>query len=438
MRVLLVVAALLSVVAFAGVPNRLAYQGRLTKADGSPESGVVNVVFSIFDTSNAKLWSETQVLALTSGYYATVLGDLNPIPASAFDGSERELELTIGDTVLAPRQRINSVPYAMLAGAVSGGLPASPNLLSDTLTFASIPAGQSLLAADADWGYWKYVKNSCQNGSILVEEPPADLVTLIQPNTASATRAFKVLHLTFSPGSGSTGEGRLVQQAIASDKASSVTMSAYVKVISGQLFVGPEDKWQAQTASRWTRVAVTATPDRTLGGNFGFTYQPGVLTEAYVALPKVELAEAATPYVETAMTGPSIVDATCTPDWGMGNAAVGGITICSTNIALPWPAHLDAYVSGHIRSAGATRCTVAISINNDLSVQDMCCTATQAAFAPILIDTAGAAIGWVPAATHRQKVLPAGTYSVSYFLYSAGATGCGFNGSTMSVTATRL
>ncbi len=81
---------------------------------------------------------------------------------------------------------------------------------------------------------------------------------------------------------------------------------------------------------------------------------------------------------------------------------------------------------------------MAISINNDLPIQDVCCTPTQAAFAPILVDTAGVVINWVPAATHRQKFLPAGTYPVSYFLYSAGAAGCGFNGSTLSVTATRL
>jgi hypothetical protein len=51
--------------------------------------------------------------------------------------------------------------------------------------------------------------------------------------------------------------------------------------------------------STWQRVAVTdASPVRTLGGAYGFAGQAGVYTEAYVALPKVELGEAATPYLE--------------------------------------------------------------------------------------------------------------------------------------------
>jgi hypothetical protein len=104
--------------AVAQVPLKLNYQGRLMDAAGTPQVGVAQVTFAIFKdaTAGTALWSETQGLALTSGYYATVLGDVNAIPATVFDGTERFLELSLASTPLVPRARMDSVPYAIAAG----------------------------------------------------------------------------------------------------------------------------------------------------------------------------------------------------------------------------------------------------------------------------------------------------------------------------------
>src|SRR4051812_6890363 len=116
MRVLAVaVALMLPALAAAQVPQKLGYQGRLLKADGTPEAGVVKVTFSLFSaaTGGSPLWTEDQNVPPTDGFYSLYLGDVTPLPANIFDGSEKFLELTTNSLALVPRQRVASVPYAI-------------------------------------------------------------------------------------------------------------------------------------------------------------------------------------------------------------------------------------------------------------------------------------------------------------------------------------
>lgn len=105
-------------VAIAEAPATVAYQGRLLKADGSPETGIVNAVFKLFDASTAGnlLWKEPQSLGLSDGYYATYLGVVTPLSPTLFGQAEVWLELSINDAVLGPRQRVGAVPFAMVCG----------------------------------------------------------------------------------------------------------------------------------------------------------------------------------------------------------------------------------------------------------------------------------------------------------------------------------
>lgn len=322
----------------ADVPGKLAYQGRLMRADGTPEVNVVSMKFSIFDatTAGTEKWNETQTVALTDGYYAVLLGDVTPLPATLFDGSDRWLEVAVG-APMTPRQYIGSVAHAFTCKNVSGGTvsatsiqingksvvagaPTGPNLLADTLSFNQIPAGQTNVTANASFGVWNYYANSTAKAEILIEDPPADLLALVQPGaTPWWPRGFKVLHLKFSSGGGAPG--RLLQAAAASDKQGAVTTSAYVKVVAGQFFMGQEANWKPLTNSAWQRVAVTdQSPTRTLGGAYGFAGQASVYTEAYVALPKVELGEP-TPYVTAAQdTVPTAVQLFSAVAGGLGSS----------------------------------------------------------------------------------------------------------------------
>lgn len=114
-----------SIAATAEVPGRLAYQGRLLKSDGSPEAGSKSFTFSLYPTKTggtAPLWTETQTLGLSDGYYATFLGAAQSFGAGLFDSSTLYLEVAVDGVALSPRQEVATVPYALLAGGVSGGV----------------------------------------------------------------------------------------------------------------------------------------------------------------------------------------------------------------------------------------------------------------------------------------------------------------------------
>lgn len=88
------------------------YQGRLTDSS-VPANGTYSVRFDLFaaPTGGTALASQTVPgVAVANGIFTVTL-DLG----NDFDGTDRYLEITVETTVLAPRQKINSVPYAVKA-----------------------------------------------------------------------------------------------------------------------------------------------------------------------------------------------------------------------------------------------------------------------------------------------------------------------------------
>jgi len=114
----------------AQTPHLLGYQGRLLRSDGTSATGTASVAFSILDAASggSALWTETQTLGLSDGYYSTFLGLVSPVPDGTFDAGARWLELRVGSETLAPRQQIGTVARAMTAASVAGG-SASVSLL---------------------------------------------------------------------------------------------------------------------------------------------------------------------------------------------------------------------------------------------------------------------------------------------------------------------
>jgi len=109
--------------AAAQVPHLLGYQGRLLRSDGTAATGTAAVSFSVFEAGSGgtPLWSETQTLGLSEGYYSTLLGLVAEPPETLFDGGDRWLEIKVGTETLAPRQRIGAVSYAVTSRNVGGG-----------------------------------------------------------------------------------------------------------------------------------------------------------------------------------------------------------------------------------------------------------------------------------------------------------------------------
>ncbi len=105
------------------VPLTIDQQGRILKIDGTPETTSLGATFAVYDsaTGGSPLWSERHpTLGLdTSGFYTVSLGTITPFPSGStlWDGRTLYLGITLdGDVELAPRESVQSVPYALRAG----------------------------------------------------------------------------------------------------------------------------------------------------------------------------------------------------------------------------------------------------------------------------------------------------------------------------------
>jgi hypothetical protein len=110
---------------FAQVPQLINYQGKLTKSTGAPVDTTIPMVFTIYADSGGTIskWSETQTaVKVEKGVFNVLLGSVNPIPDSVFDGSIRYLGVKVGgDPEITPRKAMVSVAYAYRAGVGGGG-----------------------------------------------------------------------------------------------------------------------------------------------------------------------------------------------------------------------------------------------------------------------------------------------------------------------------
>jgi microcystin-dependent protein len=116
------------------VPKLINYQGKLTDAAGENlRAGQYTLRFKLFDAAAAGtlVWGEEREVTVVKGVFNVILGGAGALPVAgaavnslgfAFGGAERYLETTIlagpdvlAEQVLAPRQQLMSVPFALRA-----------------------------------------------------------------------------------------------------------------------------------------------------------------------------------------------------------------------------------------------------------------------------------------------------------------------------------
>lgn len=105
------------------VPATMVAEGRFFDANGDPEKGPLDVVFSLYASAEGgtPIWQETQRLELSNGAYTTRLGLLAPLTLDLFRGGPLWVGLRIGeDREFMPREPLASVPYAVRAEVASG------------------------------------------------------------------------------------------------------------------------------------------------------------------------------------------------------------------------------------------------------------------------------------------------------------------------------
>jgi hypothetical protein len=105
---------------YAGVPQMINYQGKITTPQGFLIDATVSMVFTIYDDSigGSAWWTETQPsVVVQNGVFSLLLGSVNPIPDTVFTGDVRYLGIKVGDDLeMTQRKAIVSVGYAMKAG----------------------------------------------------------------------------------------------------------------------------------------------------------------------------------------------------------------------------------------------------------------------------------------------------------------------------------
>ena len=124
-RILVLVGGILilafSSLAYADVPQRMNYQGKITTPSGALIDTTVQMVFSIYHTPTAvsALWSETHTaVVVEKGIFSVVLGKQNPLDLDDFYWQDSlYLGVKVGtDAEMTPRKQIVSSGYAITDG----------------------------------------------------------------------------------------------------------------------------------------------------------------------------------------------------------------------------------------------------------------------------------------------------------------------------------
>jgi hypothetical protein len=102
--------------ALGAVPTRMSYQGFL-EDQNLPVSGSRNLYFVLFGSpaNPDSIWSESHTnVTIDRGVFNVQLGAIRPLTAEVADRADLYLETRVNGTVLSPRKRLDSVPYALV------------------------------------------------------------------------------------------------------------------------------------------------------------------------------------------------------------------------------------------------------------------------------------------------------------------------------------
>jgi len=118
------------------VPNAISFQGMLTNIDGSVyQDGDYELTFRFIrtmqDGSEQAIWEEVHTASVSSGVFSVILGSNTPLPQNV--PGNAMLETQVGDEILAPRQPLTSVPFALRSNSAQFS---NQSLMADTAQFA--------------------------------------------------------------------------------------------------------------------------------------------------------------------------------------------------------------------------------------------------------------------------------------------------------------
>ena len=144
---LMALSLLVAGTARADVPGLLSEDGYLTDASGAAANGTFTMTFSVYDSASGgnRLWTETQTVVVSAGYFSVTLGEIAALPADLTTAAHLFVGLSVGtDPEMSPRQSIVSVPYALAANVA---LDVTGNIHPSSVTIN----GQVVIDGSGNW-----------------------------------------------------------------------------------------------------------------------------------------------------------------------------------------------------------------------------------------------------------------------------------------------
>lgn len=134
-------------------PTDLTWQGRLLDSDGAPLQGTHALTLTLHGhaTANAPLAAPALVSAYVNDGYASV--PLDGLASPLATASAAWLEIAVGGQVLAPRQPLGAVPYAIVASRVAAG-PSPASATCDAIGAIAWDTGEGGLRV-CDGSIWR-------------------------------------------------------------------------------------------------------------------------------------------------------------------------------------------------------------------------------------------------------------------------------------------
>ncbi len=253
----------LAVSAVAEVPQVINYQGRLTDAvGGGPVTGTLSIRFGIYGQAEDGDWlweehhqkTEGNGIEVTGGLFSVILGSIDSIPDSVFNGQDRWLEISVeGVEPIVPRTRFTCVPYAYYA-AQADTSDVALTVADDAITSAQVLNGSVELidiaqsgAGDGQVPKWNDISGEWEpeddlsggssgwsdDGSVVRLETSDDSVGIGTANPAEKLHVDGNILVTgkatIGPGNINTGVGAFVagQSNTASGDSSSIGGGSY-------------------------------------------------------------------------------------------------------------------------------------------------------------------------------------------------------------------
>jgi hypothetical protein len=244
--------------ASAAAPLVLTHSGRLTSTTGQPIDGATDVRVTLFGTETATSGFWTRLyddLPVEDGYFAVslVTSDTSqPLNPTDFLDGDTWVGVQVGGVDVGPRQRLGSVPYALVAGS-GGGSP---------------------FFCSTDGGTWCPDGYVCGGGTCTAE------LGLASSNPATTCNALHTARPAFhdgvywlDPDGVGTGNAAFRAYCLMDDATGGWTLVARVNGADANTLLYPA----------WTSTTLGATTDFTLTGT------SDVLYDAYGKVPGAEL-----------------------------------------------------------------------------------------------------------------------------------------------------